>query len=583
MQSLAEIVTRLLAPVGSYDGIIAELKQDTKSLIDKVHAFGQLRNKLDIPIWCFVELCDSDYGKKLSIPGLFRGRVVDEESAHKSHFIVPFGRNEDFVGREPILQQLLERIPPSANKDDCQRTAVEGLGGVGKTQVALEAAYRVRDQYPACSVFWVPAVDSINFEKAYREIGKALCVQGLDDDQADVKLLVKAALSRDSVGSWLLIVDNADDLKLLFTDPVLADYLPFNRKGSILFTTRNHEAAVRLDIRPIITLKEMSDAEATELLQTGLKENQTSDTKSTASLLEFLANLPLAIKQASAYMARTGISTIKYLNYCQSSDKTMAKLLSKDFEDRGRYRDINNPIATTWLISFNHVSRDMPLAARYLEYICFLAEKDIPISLLPSGKDELEEGEEEEDEEEEDELEEGEEEDDEEEEDEEEEDELEEGEEEEDEEEKDELEKDEAIGILKGYAFILERKNPDAFDIHRLVRLAMRNWIKEQLGESCLILGKYDEAEQMHRQELQLSQAVLGREHPDTLTSMNNLALVLNSQGKYDEAEQMHRQALALREAVLGRKHPSTLTNMNNLAKTLRYQGKNDEAEQVSR
>ncbi|RYP64947.1 hypothetical protein DL770_009102 [Monosporascus sp. CRB-9-2] len=64
---------------------------------------------------------------------------------------------------------------------------------------------------------------------------------------------------------------------------------------------------------------------------------------------------------------------------------------------------------------------------------------------------------------------------------------------------------------------------------------------------------------------------------------MNNLAHVLDSQGKYDEAEQMHRQALALKEEVLGREHPSTLTSINNLAKTLRYQGKKDEAEQVSR
>ncbi|RYO97854.1 hypothetical protein DL764_007251 [Monosporascus ibericus] len=335
MQSLAEIAARLLAPVGSHDGIIAELKQDTKYLTDKVHAFGQLRNKLDIPTWCFVELCDSDYGKKLSIPGLFRGRVVDQESAHvpgwervglntdhfklnkfsapddrsfvevsneivnmcvnwkvKPPFIVPFGRNEDFVGRVPILQQLLERIPPSANKDDCQRTAVEGLGGVGKTQVALEAAYRVRDKHPACSVFWVPAVDSLSFEKAYHKIGEALGVQGLDGDKADVKSLVKAALSRENAGSWLLIVDNADDLKLLFSDPALADYLPFSRKGSILFTTRNHEVAIRLDIRLIITLKEMNNGEATELLQTGLKENQTHNTESTACLLEFLANLP---------------------------------------------------------------------------------------------------------------------------------------------------------------------------------------------------------------------------------------------------------------------------------------------------
>ncbi|RYP45025.1 hypothetical protein DL770_011441 [Monosporascus sp. CRB-9-2] len=65
--------------------------------------------------------------------------------------------------------------------------------------------------------------------------------------------------------------------------------------------------------------------------------------------------------------------------------------------------------------------------------------------------------------------------------------------------------------------------------------------------------GKYDEAEQMHRQALALSQAVLGREHPDTLKSMRNLALVLHSQGKYVEAEQMHRQAMALSQAVLGR------------------------------
>ena len=95
--------------------------------------------------------------------------------------------------------------------------------------------------------------------------------------------------------------------------------------------------------------------------------------------------------------------------------------------------------------------------------------------------------------------------------------------------------------------------------------------------------GKYDEAEEMHRQALALTERVLGKEHPDTLTSINNLALVLSSQGKYDEAEEMHRQELALTERVLGKEHPDTLASMNNLALVLSSQGKYDEAEEMHR
>jgi Tetratricopeptide repeat len=59
------------------------------------------------------------------------------------------------------------------------------------------------------------------------------------------------------------------------------------------------------------------------------------------------------------------------------------------------------------------------------------------------------------------------------------------------------------------------------------------------VSRSTIRRGKYEEAEQMHRQELELTEKVLGKEHPDTLASMNNLALVLHNQGKYEEAEQM--------------------------------------------
>ncbi|KAI1159456.1 hypothetical protein F5B18DRAFT_677291 [Nemania serpens] len=646
MQNLATKVAWLMAPVGSHDGIIRELEQDGKHLADKVHTFGQLRNRLDIPTTCFFELYDSDYGKKVGLTGWARARVVEEESAcvpgwgraqlytdhfklnkfagpddrsfrtvseqlssmcadrkhvierrkqiaRSRHFMVPFGRNRDFVGRGSILEQLLETIPPGADQDDCQRAAVEGLGGIGKTQVALEAAYQVRDAHPDCSIFWVPAVDLTSFENAYREIGKLLNIPGIDNDKADVKALVKTNLEHAHGSSWLLIIDNADNLDMLFQDAKLANYLPFSRQGSILFTTRNHHVAVRLGIpqKNIITVQEMDDAEATNLLRIGLKESQMGDAKSIKHLLCFLANLPLAIKQASAYMAfNINVTVSQYLEFCESSNVDLLNLLSREFEDRHRYQghaQTQNPVATTWLISFEHISQYNPRAADYLKFICFLAEKDIPQSLLPPIS---------------------------------------------------KMQRAEAMGLLSAYAFILERDKPGSFDVHRLVRLVMRSWLQEKgewekwtinvvqrligeypfprhenretwtkylphaqavlevdgaihmdkdgsllfnIAQSYFILGKYNIAEQLYWQTLQLKEEVLGREHPDTLASMNNLAGVLRRQGKYDKAETMHRQTLQLKEEVLGREHPSTLTSINNLANVLDSQGKYDEAETI--
>ncbi|KAH8660124.1 hypothetical protein BX600DRAFT_522911 [Xylariales sp. PMI_506] len=508
----------------------------------------------------------------------------------RSHFLVPFGENEDFVGRETILEQLLERIPPNIKQNDCQRTAVEGLGGVGKTQVALQAAYRVRAQYPDCSVFWVPAISPVAFENTYREIGQTLQVPGIDKENADIKGLVKTALEK-SVTSWLLIIDNIDDLSLLTGEMALRPYLPFSRRGSILFTTRNRQVTAQLDIPKsnIIKVAQMDDTEALTMLRNGLEEYQFSDSQSTEELLEYLVYLPLAIKQASAYMAATGETTTDYLEHCHTSKESEIELLNTEFEDRYRYPDNANPIATTWLISFQHLIQSAPLAISYLRFICFLAEKNIPVSLLPPGKNKQKEN--------------------------------------------------QAIGILEGYAFIIMRGRRESFDMHRLVRLATRNWLRQKWKDCCTYViqhlsqvypwpehenreiwmeymphaqaglevrkdctdenatvrlltnigwssyrqGKYAEAEVMHRQALELLESVLGRDHPSTLGSMMGLASVLDNQGKYTEAEVMHRQTLELLESVLGRDHPSTLGSMMGLACVLDNQGKYTEAEVMHR
>ena len=70
--------------------------------------------------------------------------------------------------------------------------------------------------------------------------------------------------------------------------------------------------------------------------------------------------------------------------------------------------------------------------------------------------------------------------------------------------------------------------------------------------------GKYDEAEKLHRHTLELSEKVLRKDHPQTITCMSSLAGVLSKQGKSDEAEKMHRQLVVSKEKMLGKEHPKT-------------------------
>lgn len=517
-----------------------------------------------------------------------RGRFIQDSL--RSLFLVPLRRNQDFIGRDTILSGLLEKIRPDANRDNCQRTIIEGLEGVGKTQIALEAAYLLHNEQPDCSIFWVPAADALTFEIAYRNIGKQLKIPQINQDETDFKQRVKVALSAESSGSWLLVVDNADNINLLFGPAGILHYLPFSRTGSILFTTRNHEAAVRLDIlaESIFNIPEMSESEALSLLQEGLKRSQTSNIEASKRLLDMLANLPLAIRQASAYMATKHISTLDYLELCESEPKDMIDLLSRDFEDR--HQSAKNPVAITWLISFSDIIQRDQLAAEYLKFISILAEEDIPKSLLPpaTGRKAMH-----------------------------------------------------AIATLRAYAFITEREGEDSFDTHRLARLAMRNWLKKEgelkqcvtsaiqrlndvvpypkhtnsaewmkylqhaqavlelseystskeaeaslftkVAEGHNRLGQYQIGEQIHRKAIKLREKVFGKYDQNTLVNMSRLADTLYNLGKFPEAEEVYRQTFKLKEEVLGLNHPSTLQTMNYLATALRRLSRYREAEQIYR
>ncbi|KAL1978563.1 hypothetical protein VTN31DRAFT_1422 [Thermomyces dupontii] len=313
------------------------------------------------------------------------GGYERRSATERIHFSVPFDRNISFVGRESILEELLASVPPSVDVDRCQRTAIVGLGGVGKTQIALELAFRVREKHSDCSVFWVPAIDAVSFRNAYRNVGQLLNIDGINDDEAEIETLVKGALSNETTGSWLLIVDNLDSLDNFPGSTNLVHHLPSSRQGSVLFTSRNRELAIQLDVPApsVFTIEGMNEEEGFKFLEAHLTRSQMSNRDVSLKLLDALGYLPLAIRQASAYMVKKQISTARYLDLFRSSDKYMAELLSRDFEDRYRYREAQNSIATTWLISFRQIADHDPLAADYLKFMCFLSEKAIPRSLLP--------------------------------------------------------------------------------------------------------------------------------------------------------------------------------------------------------
>lgn len=512
--------------------------------------------------------------------------IQHDQAKQKRHWVVPFGRNRQFVGRESILEQLLAMIFPSIEENNCQRTAIEGLGGVGKTQIALEAGFQVRDMHLDCSIFWVPAVDITSFENAYRKIGQELGIKGIDEDKADVKLIVKEALNRESAGRWLLIIDNADDVELFSGNANLSMYLPSSYKGSILFTTRDHKTTVELSATSI-TVGKLERGESLKLLETSLKKAQLRNPEDTTKLLDFLEDLPLAIKQASAYMATVGISTTKYLDFCQSSEADAMSLLSEDSRDLYRYNETPNPVVKTFRISFKMISQSDPLAADYLRFISFLSDKDIPRSLLPPAE---------------------------------------------------KIKATEAIGTLKEYAFVTEQEEGHIYDIHRLTRLSILNWltitggrqewatkVSQQLanviplplyenkiiwtrylphaqnltkfladtndttakvmllwklGRSLLLLGRYEEAEDMLRRLLDLAEEVQGETVVDKLSIMSDLAWALNYQGQREAAEKILRETLARRQAT-HKTLASTMNDMRLLAEILTHQQNFEESESI--
>ncbi|KAH7012165.1 uncharacterized protein B0I36DRAFT_279029 [Microdochium trichocladiopsis] len=350
------------------------------------------------------------------------------ESALPCYYI-QLPQNTRFTGRNTVLETLSQAFFTRA---ETRRMALVGLGGIGKTQIALRFAYDIKASQPDCSIFWVPVLSHGSVEQAYVEIARKLGVQKKTDDE-DIKELVRQYLSSDKGGNWLFVVDNADDQELFFGSDDKAgveEYLPEGEHGLILLTTRSRPVAVQFAQSNIVDIEEMDSNEAILLLQKSLTQGQTpQDEALLEDLLIQLTYLPLAITRAAAYLNQTKVPIRKYLGLLRGAEKDAVRLLGREFRDSTRYRNSHNAIATTWIVSFEQILKSDPVAVDLLSFTACIEPKAIPQWIMPGSESE---------------------------------------------------ENEWAIGILCGYSFLARRGDDDIFDMHSLVHMATREWIKKQ-------------------------------------------------------------------------------------------------------
>ncbi|MFI5910774.1 FxSxx-COOH system tetratricopeptide repeat protein [Dactylosporangium sp. NPDC051541] len=265
-------------------------------------------------------------------------------------------RNPGFTGRRDTLEQLRDRL--SASVTVVVPQALYGLGGVGKTQVAIEYAYRFAADYDL--VWWISAEQVSQVRSALGELARELRLQETDTLGESVRQ-VRDALRQGRPGRWLLIFDNVGDPE------TIREFIP-QGPGHVLLTSRNQEWTQDATVVEITTF---SRSESITFLTRRVQGLAVADADAVANRL---GDLPLAIEQAAAWLSETGMPVIRYLELLDTQPL--------------RILDENPPVgydrstAATWQLSLEQLRKQSPAAAKLLEICAFFAPEPIPTRLL---------------------------------------------------------------------------------------------------------------------------------------------------------------------------------------------------------
>ncbi|CAI7640791.1 unnamed protein product, partial [Penicillium viridicatum] len=473
----------------------------------------------------------------------------------------------NFVGRQEEIDNLWQYLQPTDSPS--RKVAIlHGLGGIGKTQLAIRFARDHRDDFTA--MFWLHGKDrdallqSLSFalNRLPEQYWDRETINDEDVEQRARQML--RWLGLDCNSRWLIIFDNVDryhPFDSSISDRYdIAEFFPKADHGSILITSRLQELTELGEPFPV---RRLDCHSSIQLLL------QSSDV---LALANRLYGLPLAIVLAGAFMRETGTNITEYLQFYQESWSEL-QLQS----DPGRQYQQGNMLQT-WMISYLEIQKRDPNSADLLLLLAHFDNRDIWYELVKSGRHSSNVP--------------------------------------------DWLKKAISSGLefkigmksLIGFSLLESKQQEGSYAMHPVVQdwclhIANTNknvnWI--QLNELALIsvgysvpsasnrdyselqqrllphanYGKLKEAEEMYQRALAGYEKALGPNHTSTLVTVNNLGNLFSDQGKLKEAEEMYQRALAGYEKALGPNHTSTLDTVNNLGVLYSDQGKLKEAEEM--
>ena len=316
---------------------------------------------------------------------------------------------EQFIGRKALMDSICEAL--MLKRSHQSRLALYGLGGVGKTQIALQLIQWYRSSCPNESIYWIHGGSTDVLRQSLTEVALRRKLFVREDKATDPLDAARRFLLNEDNGKWLMVVDNADDPDTFFNpstvspgtsrDPntshkvALSAFIPRCAHGRIVFTTNNKALGERLSMHGlVIEIPHLDLPEACELLQERMFEDMGSE-KSPPSyqreipaktdlerLCEYLDCLPLALNQAAAFMRQQNVTVGQYTKLLDDDESRLSDLLAHNFQTSNPDNDFSKAIESTWNISFDRIQAHSPAAADLLSFMAFLSSKNLPKFLL---------------------------------------------------------------------------------------------------------------------------------------------------------------------------------------------------------